>query len=222
MINPLPQTLPVPASGPIDTSPISAADPAPSDLNALWRAVTPALRTRSNDVHVPISMAYADRLCVAHPQANALVVRVAVLLHDTGWSRVDEDRIILEGFGPGGMTSAVRFEHEAAGCQIAREVLPGLGHGEEFIDAVCAIIDGHDTRPDPLSLEDALMKDADRLWRFDRAGAALASGWLGITPAAYLDRLAAEIPQLLTAAGLAIGTADLARTRALLLADVLR
>jgi hypothetical protein len=56
---------------------------------------------------------------------------------------------------------------------IAREVLPPLGCGARFIEDVVAIIDGHDTRREARSLEDALVRDADRLWRFDR----LASPW---------------------------------------------
>ena len=41
------------------------------------------------------------------------------------------------------------------------------------------IIDGHDTRKHALSLEDALMKDADKLWRFSRHGVATIGGWFG-------------------------------------------
>ena len=60
MINELPKDFPIPASGPIDTSPI-AASPA-HDLDDIWGSVATELRTRGGDVHVPISMAYADRL----------------------------------------------------------------------------------------------------------------------------------------------------------------
>jgi len=51
----------------------------------------------------------------------------------------------------------------------------------------------------------------------------LASGWFEMDPAAYCDRLSAEIvPELLTKAGIAMATAALARSRALLKTDVLR
>ena len=222
MTHPLPP-VPVPASGPVDDSPISLTPSVDTDLDPIWKSVVPESRTRSNDIHLPISLAYAERLCVAHPEADALLVRVAILLHDTGWGRVDEDRIISEGFSGDWRKAEIRFEHERQGCIIAREVLPPLGYDPEFVEAVAAIIDGHDTRKEAKSLEDALVRDADRLWRFDHAGIALASGWFGMDPATYCDRLAAEIvPELLTEAAVAMATADLARSNALLKTSVLR
>src|SRR5690606_7700285 len=155
------------------------------DLDPIWAAVVPETRARSNDIHLPISLAYAERLLAAHPEADALPVRVAILLHDTGWRRVDEDRILSEGTPGDWRKPDSRYQHEQQGCEIAREVLPPLGYDAGFVEAVCAIIDGHDTRPVAHSLEDALVRDADRLWRFDHAGIALASGWFGLDPATY-------------------------------------
>lgn len=81
----------------------------------------------------------------------------------------------------------------ASAAPLRREVLPPLGYDNEFVAQVCAFIDGHDTRAEARSLEDALVRDADRLWRFDHAGIALASGWFRMDPATYTDRLEAEI-----------------------------
>jgi hypothetical protein len=211
------------ASGPVDTTPISLTPSQGGDLDPIWKSVVTETRTRDNDIHLPISLAYAERLCAAYPEADPLLVRVSILLHDTGWGRVDEDRILTEGFAGDWRKAAIRFEHEKQGCIIAREVLLPLGYSEEFVDEVCAIIDGHDTREEAYSLEDALVRDADRLWRFDHAGIALASGWFRMDPATYCDRLAAEIiPELLTEAGVAIATTELARSNALLKTAVLR
>ena len=222
MTHPQPPT-PVAAPGPVDTTPITLTPAGGVDLDPVWKSVVPETRTRGNDIHLPISLAYAERLCRAYPQADSRLVRVAILLHDTGWGRVDETRIISEGFGGDWRKAAIRFEHEKQGCVIAREVLPPLGYDEQFVDDVCAIIDGHDTRHEAYSLEDAMMRDADRLWRFDPAGIALASGWFGMDPATYTDRLRAEIiPELLTEAGIAMATAALDRATALLKTDVLR
>lgn len=222
LTSPLP-SLPIAANGPIDTSPISLTPPRGIDLDPIWAAVIAETRVRSNDVHLPISLAFAERLLDAHPEANAELVRVTILLHDTGWGRVDETRIISEGFAGDWRKADIRFQHEEQGCLIAREVLPGLGYDSEFVEAVCAIIDGHDTRAEAHSLEDALVRDADRLWRFDQAGIALASGWFGLDPATYSDRLRSEImPELLSEAGIAMATADLDRSQALLKTGVLR
>jgi hypothetical protein len=218
----LPPT-PIAASRAVDTSPISLTPASGTDLDPVWSAVVAETRTRSNDIHLPISLAYAERLCDVHPEADRRVVRVAILLHDTGWGRVDEGRILSEGFSGDWRQAAIRYEHEKQGCLIAREVLPPLGYDEEFVEAVVAIVDGHDTRREARSLEDALVRDADRLWRFDHAGIALASGWFRMNPATYCDRLAEEIvPELLTEAAVAIATTELERSAALLKTEVLR
>lgn len=222
MLSTLPP-IPIPAAGPVDTSPISLTPSSASDLDDIWRAVVPETRARSNDIHLPISLAYAERLCAAYPMAHRGVVRVAILLHDTGWGRVDESRILSEGFSGDWRKAEIRFEHERQGCLIAQEVLPPLGYDAAFVSAVCGIIDGHDTRKEAESLEDALVRDADRLWRFDLAGIALASGWFDLDPATYCDRLAREIvPELLTEAGIAMANADLRRSNELLKTRVIR
>lgn len=212
---------PIVPVGPVDTTPITTT-PA-EGFAELWKAVVPETRTRGNDIHLPISLAFAHRLCNAYPDADRELVLVSVLLHDTGWAFVDESRIVSEGFGADWRRAAIRFEHEAEGCNVARRVLPPLGYSAEFVDQVCEIVDGHDTRHVAYSLADALMRDADRLWRFDHAGIALASSWFGMDPATYTDRLASEIiPELITAAAVEMATADLARSTALLQTTVLR
>ncbi|TQS87388.1 HD domain-containing protein [Arthrobacter sp. TS-15] len=214
---------PVPAIGPVDTGPIATTPATLKELDGLWRAVVHETRTRGNDIHLPISLAFAERLCRAYPDADAELVRVATLLHDTGWAHVDESRILSEGFAGDWRKAAIRYEHEKQGCDVARRVLPSLGYSAEFIERVCEIIDGHDTRSVAQSLEDALMRDADRLWRFDQAGIALASSWFGMDPATYTDRLAAEIiPELITQAAVDMATADLNRSNALLKTGVIR
>lgn len=214
---------PVPALGPVDTAPIATTPAALEELDPLWRAVVHETRTRGNDIHLPISLAFAERLCRAYPDADAELVRVATLLHDTGWAHVDESRIISEGFAGDWRKAAIRYEHEKQGCDVARRVLPGLGYSADFVERVCDIIDGHDTRPAAHSLEDALMRDADRLWRFDHAGIALASSWFGMDPATYTDRLATEIvPELITQAAHDMAVADLGRSTALLKTAVIR
>lgn len=213
---------PIPAQGPIDTSPIDST-PDTDEYNEIWQQIIGETRARGNDFHLPVSVAYARRLCDAYPAADRELVLIATLLHDTGWAHVDEDRIISEGFRGDWRKSNIRFEHERQGCLVARRVLPALGYSDDFIERVCAIIDGHDTRREAHSLEDALMRDADRSWRFDRVGIALASGWFYQTPDFYTDRLEEEIiPELNTEAAIAMAKADLERSRALMKTAVLR
>lgn len=211
---------PIPAVGPVRTESICATPSAGHE--PLWRAIVPETRTRANDLHLPIVAAYAARLCDAYPAADRELVMVSIILHDTGWAHVDESRIISEGFQGDWRKAAIRFEHETEGCTVARRVLPGLGYEDEFVERVCEIIDGHDTRHVAYSLEDALVRDSDRLWRFDRSGIAMSTSWFGMDPATYVVRLEEEIiPELITEAALSMARADLARHIALLRTEVI-
>ncbi|MCV7449515.1 HD domain-containing protein [Micrococcus luteus] len=212
---------PIPTEREADTRPV---DLSPStDYDRLWELIVPETRTRANDIHLPVCAAYATRLCDAYPEADRELVLTAIILHDTGWAHVDESRIVSEGFSGDWRKAAIRFEHEREGVLVAQRVLPALGHDQEFVDRVCEIIDGHDTRPVAYSLEDALVRDSDRLWRFDRAGILASSLWFGMAVDVYTDRLVREIlPELITQAAHDMATADLARARALLRTDVIR
>ena len=193
-----------------------------TNLDDVWRAAEEFMRVRGNDIHIPISLTFAELLLDAHPEADPLVTRLAILLHDSGWARVDESKILTEGFQGDWRKSDIRFQHEVEGCNIAREILPGLGYTDEIIERVTTIIDGHDTRPDHKSIEDALMRDADRLWRFTPAGIALASGWFKKTPSQYRLQLEeTTYPELITEAARALASAELARSIELLKLDLI-
>ncbi len=193
-----------------------------TSLDDLWRAAAPSLRARSNDIHTPLSLLFAELVLESHPEADPLVTRVAILLHDSGWSRVDASKIISEGFRGDWRTSDVRYLHELEGCNIARELLPDLGYDDEFITKVTDIIDGHDTRLEHHSIEDAIVRDADRLWRFTPTGIGLASGWFGKTPREYRDQLeTGTYPELITDKARELATAELARSVELLKLDVI-
>lgn len=212
---------PIPAAGPVDISSICATPS--TGFDELWKAIVPESRTRANDIHLPIVAAYAARLCDSYPQADRELVMVSIILHDTGWAHVDESRIISEGFQGNWRKASIRFEHEAEGCKVAQRVLPELGYDAAFIDRVTEIIDGHDTRHVAFSLEDALVRDADRLWRFDRAGIMASTSWFGMNPADYVDRLDNEIiPELITDAAHQIGRTHLERAEGLLRTEVLQ
>ncbi|GAB4443872.1 MAG: HD domain-containing protein [Chloroflexi bacterium OHK40] len=188
----------------------------------IWRAALPYLRARKNDVHVPISYGYAVRLCAMHPEADPDVVLPGIILHDVGWAVIDERVIFEQGFGPNMMESAVRRLHEQEGVRIARELLSALDYPAELLDRISVVIDGHDTRKAARSLEDELLKDADKLWRFTTAGIAIACDWFKLTPGQYAARLEREIAgQLFRPWSREIAAADLTASRAALRCDVL-
>lgn len=188
-----------------------------SRYDAVWRRAEPYMRARKNDVHVPLSFAWAQRLLDAHPVADRDVVSLAILLHDIGWYSIDMEDIIEKGFGPNMMQSDVRFLHESEGVRLSRPVLEATGWSEDVILAVAEIIDGHDTRPTPRHLNDRLVRDADKLWRFSVTGVSVACDWFKMTPRQYADRLEHQVGQLETETGRALAAEELRTTRAALM-----
>lgn len=188
----------------------------------VWRASEPYMRARKNDIHIPISFAWAMRLLEVYPEADQDICLLAILLHDIGWYSIDMKRIVNEGFRTDNpLQSDVRYLHEVEGVRLGTEVLQKTGWPQSVIDAVCEIIDGHDTRPDPKSLNDRVVRDADKLWRFDVTGITVASEWFGVTPTAYADRLAGEIHKLETDQGRAWAEESLKFSRKALFMHVL-
>lgn len=194
-----------------------------TSLDDLWRAAEPYMRARRNDIHIPLSFYFTELLLDDYPDADELVTRVAILLHDTGWARVDAGTMITEGFRSANWRqSDARVQHEIEGCNIARELLPGLGFDTAFITQVTDIIDGHDTRLDHHSLEDAIVRDADRLWRFTPTGTAFSAEWFGMTPREIIENLEAVVlDELITASGRRMAEAEMGRTIELLKVDLL-
>jgi len=58
-----------------------------------------------------------------------------------------------------------------------------------------------------------VVRDADKLWRFEVTGIAVASDWFGITPREYGDKLEGQVEQLETEKGRQWAAETLAETR---------
>jgi CRISPR/Cas system-associated endonuclease Cas3-HD len=191
--------------------------------SALFKAAEKYMRVRKNDVHIPISYQYALRLLEHYPQADATLVSVAIILHDIGWYSIDEDDIFKKGFQTENfLKSDVRYLHESEGVRLSIPLLQDLGYSEEFIKKVGTIIDGHDTRDFAQSLEDEIVRDADKLWRFTVTGVSVASDWFKQTPSKYCSRLETDIiPVLHLPESVEMAKTDLKNTKQVLLCDIL-
>jgi len=183
----------------------------------VWRTSEAYMRARKNDVHIPLSYAFARELLKQYPDADEDIVSLAIILHDIGWYSIDMRDIIEKGFGPNMMQSDVRFLHETEGVRMSREVLEKTNWPESVIAAVGEIIDGHDTRPQARSLNDRLVRDADKLWRFTVTGVAVACDWFKMTPRQYAERLEQQVSILETETGRQLAARTLAETRVALM-----
>ena len=157
---------------------MSAGLPPDDRLEQVWRHAEPYLRVRDNLRHTRYCCHFARALVVAYPKARADVVMPAMVLHDVGWSTVPEDQILL-AFGPRATRPDLRRQHEVEGARIATEILSACGYSPDVITGVAAIVDGHDTSDGARSIEDAIVRDADKLWRYTPFGLETVRTWFG-------------------------------------------
>jgi hypothetical protein len=186
---------------------------APRD-RPLWHEARPFLDVRNNDEHTLVAYAVARVLLREVPQARESVVLPAILLHDVGWKRVPKE-LLLDAIGRNPSRPDLVRDHELHGVEIARDILER--HRPEGVDipAVLAIIDGHDTTREARSIEDAVVKDADKGWRVTPHGMRTIRGWYGWSLADYLDMVSTvSNPRMLTAPGRAMAEGFTAALRA--------
>jgi HD superfamily phosphodiesterase len=134
----------------------------------IFSSALPFLETRKNKIHTFIVYQYARALLNREGGAMEIVLP-ACILHDVGWSAVPE-KDQLKAFGPVIEDNGLRRKHEIKGVAIAKKILLALNYDQNLIYRILNIIDGHDTTPQAKSLEDAIVKDADKLWRYSEIG----------------------------------------------------
>jgi HD superfamily phosphodiesterase len=157
----------------------------------LFEKAKPFLRTRKNLIHTKIALSYTLKLLKSEKGDEGVVIP-AIILHDVGWSVVPE-HLHLTAFGPNPSNPKLARVHEVEGAKIAWEILEKLHYPPKKAKEICQIIRGHDSRKRPISRNDRIVKDADKLWRYSRSGMAIDLGRFQIPRRDYLVFLEAII-----------------------------
>jgi HD superfamily phosphodiesterase len=157
----------------------------------IFKLAEPYLQTRDNELHTRIAFSFALKLLDAEG-GDREVVLPAVMLHDLGWMTIPED-LQLKAFGPGENDMELNRRHEVEGARIAGEILEQVGYDPERREEIVSIILGHDSRKEPLSLNDAVVKDSDKLWRFSKQALGLDPKRFGIDPGVHTVWLGHQI-----------------------------
>ena len=170
----------------------------PQDV-LLWRAARPFLDVRNNDEHTLVAYGLAKALLAQTPEAEEDVVLPAILLHDVGWKMIDPS-LLLDAIGKNPTRKDLVRDHEVHGVKIAGDIL--RTHRVARADEILDIIDGHDTVKDAKSINDAVVKDADKGWRATPHGMRIICGWYDWDVAEYVDAIeAVSLPYMLTGPG---------------------
>jgi HD superfamily phosphodiesterase len=140
-------------------------------IQELFRLAEPYLNVRDDLLHTRVAHQYALEL-LEKEAGDKKIVEPAVILHDVGWSRLKSEEIKV-AFGvnaKGEKGKQLNRIHEVEGAGIAREILMKLGYDRQSTDEIVRIIERHDSGKNPQTIEEKLVKDADRLWRVSRIG----------------------------------------------------
>lgn len=158
----------------------------------IYDEAEPLLRARLNDIHARICYHYALKL-LEEEGGDPGIVLPAVLLHDVGYSSIPDDEL-QNSFGPIIEKPELRRLHETEGAKLAEKILKRVSYPNEFIGEIQAIIAGHDTRDEALSLNDKIAKDSDKLWRYSYEGFTIDFERFNLKASEWFDYLVAHIP----------------------------
>ena len=140
-------------------------------VEELFGLAEPYLKIRDDMVHTRIAHQYSVYL-LEKEAGDKKIVEPAIILHDVGWSQLKPEEIKI-AFGVnarGEKAKKLNRVHEVEGAGIAREILSKLSYDPSFTDQIARIIERHDSGKNPQTIEEKLVKDADRLWRFSKIG----------------------------------------------------
>ena len=166
----------------------------------IWDLARPYLNTRKNDIHTEISTNLAQQLLVQEGGEEDIVIP-AIILHDVGWKEVPED-IQSKAFGPKASMPEWNRVHEVEGAKIAGDILRKVNYHEDKVLEIQEIIKGHDSRKEAVSLNDSVVKDADKLWRYSETAIRSIQMGFGLTFKECINRLRKNLePWFLTKSG---------------------
>ena len=140
-------------------------------IKDLFQITEPYLTVRGDLIHSRVSHGYA-LILMQHEGGDKKIVEPAIIMHDVGWSTLNPQQIEA-AYGvraEGDEAERLNRKHELEGASIARQTLKALDYDERLIDKIALIIQRHDSGSQVDCLEEGLVKDADKLWRFSKTG----------------------------------------------------
>jgi HD superfamily phosphodiesterase len=162
----------------------------PGFIDRLFKEAASYLAVRGDLLHARVSHEYALTLMKGEG-GDKRIVEPAVILHDVGWSGL-EPRQIRAAYGVkvhGPEAKRLNRIHEIEGAAIAGRILASLEYDPSFIEEITSIIERHDSGKEAGTLEEGLVKDADKLWRYSSIGFRAELKRQGLEPGEYYEFL---------------------------------
>ncbi len=176
----------------------------PKQYLDFFKFVLPVLHARTTDVHTAICLGFLDTLLAQFNEPiNHKVVAIALILHDSGWSRLSEKEIAnslgVKGLKLNETALGPKEKHAIESEKITREILacyifePPLI--QEEINLICKAVLYHD-KPEVVAgvgesmpLEVQVLVDLDHLWSFSHENFWQDTVRKNVKPVEYLQNL---------------------------------
>jgi len=190
----------------------------PKEFVDFFKFVFPYLNVRTTDVHTAICLGFLDKLIKQFPKENInrRIVAIALILHDSGWSKLSDQEIAsslgIKGLKLDKLSTKSKEKHAVEGEKIARKLLgeedgdkndddslvgfefnPKLTAQEKEI--IFRAVRYHD-KPDKVvgfgnmvPIEVKLLVDLDHLWSFTHENFWQDIFRKGVEPQEYLQNL---------------------------------
>lgn len=160
----------------------------------IWELALPYQDARDDAGHGQIVTEFSEKLSEIE-QAVADIAVPAAILHDIGWSQLDRNErfLIFDKRNTAEARLQARYHHQEQSVRLAREILEQVDYPQQFIDPILDIISEHDTRNGYRTKEEAVMRDADKLWRVSKIGFYDDIRQSNDTPENYHHQLASKI-----------------------------
>ncbi len=153
----------------------------------LFNDAAPYLTVRYNQEHTEIAFAFAKELQEILGGRKEIIFP-AIILHDVGWSAIAEE-LHLKAFGPNSDPELNRI-HEIKGAKIAALILLDISSlSQADKEEICRIIESHDSGKNPITLEEKIVKDADKLFRFSPRGFSIDAQRFNVDSKEYWNKL---------------------------------
>ena len=133
--------------------------------NKIFGLACPHFQVMSNELHTREVVQFCLQLLQTVDGDRHIVIPAAIL-HDTGWAKLPGN-VSRKIRVPDGDPEAIKV-HEEISALIAELILRDVDYQRAYIDEIVAIIIGHDSRKEAISLNDKILKDGDKLSRFSK------------------------------------------------------
>ena len=131
---------------------------------AIYDLAESYLKTRNNDeIHTLIAVQFGLEL-LKHVDAKRSIVIPAIILHDVGYHKLSAHE--MQKWRDDPHNKNLQKIHEREGAKIACSILEQIQYDPEWTDMICRIIECHDTGGGTANVEEQMVRDCDKLWRY--------------------------------------------------------